>query len=297
MDRLSQIATFVRAVELGSFSATADDLNMSPQLVGKQVKMLEQYLGVSLLRRTTRRQSLTDFGRTFYQRAKMILADIQAAESLAAEARGIPSGRLRINAPVTFGMHALSPRLLEYMVKYPQVSLDLTLSNELVDVVDGGYDAVFRIGELQDSGLKALPLAPYRLVLCAAPSYLERRPPIKTPWDLQQHECLGFAYSDGRSNWNFEGPEGRIDVPITSRLTINQGDPLLAAAVAGLGVILQPLELVGDALRNGTLVKLLSEYDVPASPLHILYTPDRQITPKLRSFLDFSVMTFSHKSK
>lgn len=165
MDRLSQMAMFVKAVELGSFSAAADDLNMSPQLVGKQVKMLEQHLGVSLLNRTTRRQSLTDFGRTFYQRAKMILADVHAAESLAAEARGVPSGRLRINAPVTFGMHALSPRLLEYMVKYPQVSLDLTLSNELVDVVDDGYDAVFRIGALQDSGLKAIPLLPYQLVL------------------------------------------------------------------------------------------------------------------------------------
>lgn len=297
MDRLSQMATFVKAVELGSFSAAADDLNMSPQLVGKQVKMLEQHLGVSLLNRTTRRQSLTDFGRTFYQRAKMILADMYAVESLAAEARGVPSGRLRINAPVTFGMHALSPRLLEYMVKYPQVSLDLTLSNELVDVVDDGYDAVFRIGVLQDSGLKAIPLMPYQLVLCAAPFYLERRLPIKTPWDLQQHECLGFGYSDGRSSWSFDGPEGRINVPIKSRLTINQGYPLLAAAIAGLGVILQPLELVGDALRNGSLVRLLSQYAVPASPLHILYTPDRRMTPKLRSFLDFSVATFGNRSK
>ncbi len=177
------------------------------------------------------------------------------------------------------------------------MSLDLTLSNELVDVVDDGYDAVFRIGVLQDSGLKAIPLMPYQLVLCAAPFYLERRLPIKTPWDLQQHECLGFGYSDGRSSWSFDGPEGRIDVPIKSRLTINQGYPLLAAAIAGLGVILQPLELVGDALRNGSLVRLLSQYAVPASPLHILYTPDRRMTPKLRSFLDFSVATFGNRSK
>ena len=294
MDRLSQMATFVKAVELGSFSAAADELNMSAQLVGKQVKVLEQQLGISLLNRTTRQQSLTDFGRTFYPRAKMILADMHAAESLAAEARDVPSGRLRINAPVTFGMYTLSPRLLEYMVKYPQVSLDLTLSNELVDVIDDGYDAVFRIGTLQDSGLKAIALAPYQLVMCAAPSYLERSPPINTPWDLQQHECLGFSYSDGRSSWCFEGPEGRIDVPIKSRLTINQGDPLLAAAVAGLGIIVQPLELVANALRNGTLVRLLSEYAVPASPLNILYVPDRRMTPKLRSFLDFSAAKFGN---
>lgn len=296
MDRLTQMATFVKAVELGSFSAAADELNLSAQLVGKQVKMLEQHLGVSLLNRTTRRQSLTDFGRAFYQRAKMILADMQAAENLAAVTRGTPSGRLRINAPVTFGIRTLAPRLLEYMVRYPQVSVDLTLSNELVDIVDSGYDVVFRIGELASSGLKALSLMDYQLVLCAAPSYLARRPPITSPWDLQQQDCLGFAFSDGRSHWSFDGPEGRIDVPITSRLTINQGDPLLSAAVAGLGVVLQPMELVGDALRDGTLVRLLPQYPSPTSPMHVLYAPDRRMTPKLRSFLDFAVESFGQRS-
>lgn len=295
MDRLTQMATFVKAVELGSFSAAAEELKMSPQLVGKQVKLLEQHLGLSLLNRTTRRQSLTDFGRAFYPRAKLILADMQAAESMAAVTRGVPSGRLRINAPVSFGMRTLSPRLVEYMVRYPQVSIDLTLSNELVDLVNDGYDVVFRIGELPDSGLKAIPLAPYRLALCAAPSYLARRPPISSPWDLQQHECLGFAYSDGRTRWTFDSPEGRIDVPITSRLTINQGDPLLAAAVAGLGVVLQPLDLVSDALRDGTLVALLPDYSVPTSPMNILYAPDRRLTPKLRSFLDFASAAFGRK--
>lgn len=297
MDRLEQMATFVKTVELGSFSAAANDLNLSPQLVGKQVKMLEQHLGVSLLHRTTRRQSLTDFGRAFYQRAKLILADMQAAESLAAVTRGTPSGRLRINAPVTFGVRTLAPRLLDYMVRYPQVAVDLTLSNELVDILEDGYDVVFRIGELADSGLKALPLAPYQLVLCAAPAYLARRPPITNPWDLQQHECLGFTFSDGRSNWCFEGPEGPVAVPITSKLTINQGDPLLAAAVAGLGVVLQPLELVSDALRDGTLVPLLSQYRVPASPMHMLYAPDRRMTPKLRSFLDFTAEALGQRPR
>lgn len=292
MDRLALMATFVKAVELGSFSAVADELNLSPQMVGKQVKMLEQHLGVSLLNRTTRKQSLTDFGRTFYQRAKLILADMDAAEEMAAVTRGVPSGRLRINAPVTFGVSSLSPKLLEYMVRYPQVSVDLTLSNELVDLVDGGYDAVFRIGELADCGLKALPLMPYQMVLCAAPSYLARRPPITTPWDLQEHECLAFAYSDGRSHLRFEGPEGCIDVPIKSRLTINQGDPLLSGAVAGLGVVMLPLELVKDSLRSGTLVSLLPQYKVPVSPMNLLYAPDPRLTPKLRSFIDFVRVAF-----
>lgn len=287
MDRLTLMATFVKAVELGSFSAVADELNLSPQLIGKQVKMLEQHLGVSLLHRTTRKQSLTDFGRTFYQRAKLILADMDAAEEMAAVTRGVPSGRLRINAPVTFGVSSLAPRLLEYMVKFPQVAVDLTLSNELVDLVEDGYDVVFRIGELADSGLKALPLKPYQMVLCAAPAYLARRPAISSPWDLQEHECLAFAYSDGRSHLHFEGPQGRVEVPITSRLTINQGDPLLSAAVAGLGVVLLPQELVHDALRKGTLLALLPDYTVPASPMNLLYAADRRVTPKVRSFVDF----------
>jgi len=295
MDRLTQMATFVKAVELGSFSAAADDLRLSPQLVGKQVKLLEQHLGLSLLNRTTRRQSLTDFGRAYYERAKLILADVEAAESLAAVTRGTPSGRLRINAPVTFGMRSLSPRLLEYMVRYPQVSVELVLSNDLVDLVTEGYDAVFRTGELTDCGLKALPLAPYGLVLCAAPAYLARRPVLTSPWELAQHECLSFGYADGRSVWHFEGPEGALEVPITSRLTINQGEPLLAAAVAGLGVMLQPLELVQDALRDGTLVRVLPEYSAPATPMHVLYAPDRRLTPKLRSFLDFARGAFSIK--
>ncbi|GLO51243.1 HTH-type transcriptional regulator DmlR [compost metagenome] len=293
MDRLTQMATFVKAVELGSFSAAADELRLSPQLVGKQVKLLEQHLGLSLLNRTTRRQSLTDFGRSYYARAKLILADVEAAENLAAVTRGTPSGRLRINAPVTFGMRVLSPRLLEYMVRYPQVSVELVLSNDLVDLMSEGYDAVFRVGELADSGLKAVPLAPYQQVLCAAPAYLARRPPILHPLDLVQHECLNFGYADGRSFWLFEGPEGPVEVPITSRLTINQGDPLLAAAVAGLGVMLQPLELVQDALRDGTLVRLLPQYPAPAAPMHVLYPPDRRLTPKLRSFLDFARAAFS----
>jgi len=186
----------------------------------------------------------------------------------------------------------LSPRLSEYMARYPRVTVNLTLSNRVVDLVEEGYDVVFRIGELTDSGLIVRFLGPYHLALCAAPSYLASRPAISTPWDLQQHECLGFAYSDGRTQWTFEGPDGPIVVPIASRLTVNQSEPLLGAALAGLGVILQPLELVRDALRVGTLVKLLPEYKVPSPPLNLLYAPDRRITPKLRSFLDFCVDAF-----
>jgi DNA-binding transcriptional LysR family regulator len=292
MDRLTGMEVFVRAVESGSFTAAGETMQMSSQLVGKHIQKLEQHLGVQLLHRSTRRQSLTDFGRIFYERAKIILSEVETAESMAAETRIVPSGRLRINAPVSFGMRTLSPRLPEFMKMYPDVSVDLTLTNRAVDLIEEGYDAVFRVGELSDSGLIARRLAPYRLVLSAAPSYLEKHGPLSSPQDLQRHECLGFAHTELRTHWTFEGPHGREVVPVTSRLMVDHGEPLLSAALDGLGIMLQPMELVKESLDTGRLVELLPEYRVPARPLHILYAPDRRLTPKLRSFLDFAVASF-----
>jgi DNA-binding transcriptional LysR family regulator len=292
MDRLSSMAAFVKAVETGSFSAAGDAMQMSAQLIGKHVHHLEQRLGVRLLNRTTRRQSLTDFGREFYERSKSILAEVEMAENLAAETQALPSGRLRINAPVSFGMQSLAPRLPEFMQANPMISVELTLANRSVDLIDEGFDVVFRVGQLSDSGLIARPLAPYRLILCAAPSYLNGRPPITTPWDLQEHECLGFSHTELRTHWTFDGPEGRVVVPVSGRYMADHGEPLLCAAIAGLGVMLQPVELVSHSLEQGALVPLLPDYPVPSRALHVLYAPDRRITPKLRTFLDFATSTF-----
>jgi DNA-binding transcriptional LysR family regulator len=292
MDRLSSMAAFVKAVETGSFSAAGDAMQMSAQLIGKHVHHLEQRLGVRLLNRTTRRQSLTDFGREFYERSKSILAEVEMAENLAAETQALPSGRLRINAPVSFGMQSLAPRLPEFMQANPMISIELTLANRSVDLIDEGFDVVFRVGQLSDSGLIARPLAPYRLILCAAPSYLKGRPPITTPWDLQEHECLGFSHTELRTHWTFDGPEGRVVVPVSGRYMADHGEPLLCAAIAGLGVMLQPVELVSHSLEQGALVPLLPDYPVPSRALHVLYAPDRRITPKLRTFLDFATSTF-----
>lgn len=292
MDRLTSMAVFVKAVDMGSFSAAADALEMSPQLVGKHVQDIEQRLGVRLLNRTTRRQSLTDFGRSFYERSKIVLAEVEIAESLAAETRATPTGKLRINAPVSFGMKTLAPKLPEYMRRHPKVAVELSLSNRAVDLVDEGYDVAFRVGELSDSGLIARPLAPYRFVLCAAPSYLERHPPLLTPADLEQNECLVFAHTELRTHWPLDGPEGRVVVPVQAKLVVDHDEPLLHAALAGMGIILQPLEIVRAALADGSLVRLLPDYEAPSRLMHVLYAPDRRITPKLRSFLDFSMEVF-----
>jgi DNA-binding transcriptional LysR family regulator len=295
MDRLTSMAIFVKAVDLGSFSAAANALHMSPQLVGKHIQMLEQHMGIRLLHRTTRRQSLTDIGKSFYERARIILAEVEAADSLIAQSRSVPRGRLKINAPNTFAIHALAPRLHEYLKAYPEVSVDLTMANRFVDMIEEGYDAVFRVGNLPDSGLIACPLAPYRLVACAAPSYLASHDPIRTPMDLQRHECLGFSHTELRTHWTFDGPEGRVSVPISGRLMVDNGEALLPAAVAGLGVMLQPEELTRAEVASGRLVVVLAEYSIPTRPMHILYAPDRRLTPKLRSFIDFAVEAFGQK--
>lgn len=292
MDRFVSMSVFVKVVDQGSFRAAADALEMSAQFVSKHVQALEQHLGVRLLHRTTRRQSLTDFGRQYVDRARLILDELAQAEQLAAETQALPTGRLRVNAPVSFGMNTLAPRLPDYMRACPQVQVELTLNNRAIDLVEEGYDAVFRVGELHDSGLIGRTLAPYRLALCAAPSYLAGQPPLHHPQDLQQHVCLGFAHTELRSHWSFDGPEGRVTVPVHNRMLADHGEPLLHAAVAGLGIILQPLEVVGPALRSGQLVALLPQYPVPSRPLHLLYAPDRRVTPKLRSFIDFAVQAF-----
>lgn len=293
MDRLAGMAVFVKTVDLGSFSAAATALDTSSQLVGKQVQALEHHLGVRLLNRTTRRQSLTEIGRIFYERARNILADVEAAEALAAETRATPRGKLRVNVPVTFGVHALAPNLSDYLDRYPEVSVDLVLSNRYVDVVEEGYDVVFRVGKLDDSSLIARQLRPYRLVLCAAPAYLARHSAPATPMDLTSHVCLGFSFGALRTQWDLDGPNGRVTVPIDGRIMMDDGEALLSAALAGLGVLLQSSEMVEPLIAAGKLTRLLPTYEAPTRPFHLLYAPDRRPTPKLRSFVDWVIERFA----
>ncbi|MDO6387731.1 LysR family transcriptional regulator [Uliginosibacterium sp. 31-12] len=292
MDRLLSMSVFAKAVESGSFSAAGEALRMSSQLVGKHVQTLEQHLGVRLINRTTRRQHLTEAGFAFYERVKIILAEVEAAEGMAAMSGGTPRGRLRINAPVSFGVHALSKRLPEYLAAYPEVSVDMSLANRFVDLIDEGFDVAFRVGELSDSGLIARRLAPYRLRLCAAPAYIASHPPISHPVDLELHECLGFSYTELRTRWSFEGPEGPITVAVSGKLMVDSGEALLMAARAGMGILLQPCELVREDIASGGLVELLPDFPVPTRPFHLVYAPDRRMTPKLRSFVDFALATF-----
>lgn len=292
MDRFTSITIFTRAAEQGSFTAAAETLNMSPQLVGKHVSSLEQHLGVRLINRTTRHHSLTDAGRDFYERAKSILAELEAAESFAEETRATPRGRLRINAPVTFGIHALSALLPVYLRQHPEVTLELTLGNRMVDLIDEGFDIVFRVGDLSDSGLKSRMLRPYTLIACASEIYLQNAPPLEHPEDLRGHECLIFSHTVLRTSWDFLSGEEVIRVPVSGRMMLDSGEALMQATCAGQGIALQPAELVLPMITSGQLVAVLPDYPVPARKLQLLYAPDRRLTPKMRSFIDFATTHF-----
>jgi DNA-binding transcriptional LysR family regulator len=294
LDRLTSMAVFVRAAELGSFAATAAALGISAQMVAKHVVFLEDRLGTRLLNRTTRKQSLTEFGRLYYERCRLVLAEAEAADGLAQEVRQAPRGRLRINAPVTFGSHSLVPLVTRYLRAHPKVQVDLTLSDRLVDPVDEGFEAVIRLGPVSDTALVARPLMPYRLIACASPAYLAENGAPQVPSDLARHECLGFAYWSGAlgRQWRFSCDGRSFDVSVSGRLQINDWRGLLRAALDGFGITLGPEAALAPELSAGRLVQVLSGYDGPSRPMHILHAADRQMTPKLRSFLSAVVAEF-----
>lgn len=287
MDRLASMAAFVKTVEVGSFAAAANALSMSPQMIAKHVTWLESRLGARLLNRTTRRQSLTDIGKAYYDRCKLVLADADWADSLADEARGAPRGRLRVNAPVSFGTHSLTPVITRYLRQYPEVEVDLVLNDRFVDLVEEEFEAVFRIGPLADSSFTARELAPFRLVACASPDYLRERGVPATPADLETHECLVYASSSGPtvSDWRFVRGDENYRLDMKHRLRVNDAKALLIATLNGFGIAFIAEDLAREGLRSGRLVKVLPDYETPSRPIHLIYHPDRRQTPKLKSFI------------
>jgi DNA-binding transcriptional LysR family regulator len=292
LDRLSSMAIFICAVDRRSFTGAAEHFGLSPTMVGKHIQSLELQVGAKLLNRTTRQQSLTEVGRVYYDQCKQILADFETANGCADEMRESPRGLLRIHAPVSFGSQRLAPALAAYLDLYPNVNVDLTLSDRPVDLVEEGYEAALRIGRLADSELVAKSLKPYTMWLCASPAYLNKAGTPKVPQDLSEHNCLGFAYWRKKNRWQLRKLDQTDDVPVNGRLTVNNGQALRMASVAGIGVIMQPEVLVADDVATGRLVRLLEDCQLPLLPMYIVYHADRRPTPKLRTFIDFVVDSF-----
>ncbi|MFB9167350.1 LysR family transcriptional regulator [Chromobacterium piscinae] len=288
MDRLLSMELFVAVVDKGSFTAAADAHRLSQPMVGKHIAALEARLGGKLLVRTTRRQQLTELGQHYYQRCRAILADLAAADDAAALLREQPRGVLRVNASVTFGTLRLAPLLAEFMARYPEIGVELELSDQLVDLVAEGYDAVFRIGHLADSGLVARRLKPYRMMIAASPAYLARRGRPETPEQLAEHDCLGFSRWRRDDGWDALARLHAAQIP-SSRFLCNQGQALRQMALAGAGIVLQAETLLADDVAAERLVSLLDGYLPEAKPMHLLYPADRQPLPKLRVFVDFII--------
>lgn len=292
LDKLTSMAVFVCAAEKRSFAAAAEVFGISPTMVGKHVRFLEDKLGTKLLNRTTRQQSLTEVGQIYFGRCKQLLTDLEEADACGDEMRIKPRGTLKVHAPITFGTQRLASALKIYAQRYPDVQIDLTLSDRNIDLVEEGFEVAIRVGYLADSGLVARPLKDYQMWLCASPEYLATAGTPQTPQDIAQHNCLSYAYWHKKNLWKISKDGHTETIQIKGQLTINNGQALRAAAIAGLGIIMQPEVLVGDAVVNGQLVRLLPDYDLPSRPMHVVYPPDRRPTPKLRTFIDFVVEQF-----
>lgn len=294
MDRLSSMGAFVMAAELGSYARAAERLNMSAQMVAKHVAALEHRLGARLLNRTTRRQSLTELGSAYYERCKHILTEAEAADSLAQIMNDTPRGKLKISAPVTFGSYSLMPLITQFLRDNPEVEIDLHLTDRFIDLVEEGYEVAFRIGPLATTTLTARPLAPYRLVVCAAPAYLAERGTPLIPADLERHECLGYAYWSRPADreWLFDQGSTQHKVQVSSRLQVNESKALMSAALDGFGIVLGPEDFLRPALERGELVRLLPDFAAPSRQMHLLYTAHRQRTAKLRRFVEAVLQRF-----
>jgi len=292
MDILGSMGIFVKVVDHGGFSAAAEASDISNAMVTNHIQALERHLGARLLNRTTRRQSLTEIGRNYYAQCLDILARVDHAETLAREMHAHPKGRIRVSAPISLGSHRLVPALSDYLKTYPDVQIELILNDRVVDLVEEGFDVAIRFGDLPDSGLIARTLKRTRRFVCASPAYLKKHGIPKKPEDLVKHNCLSFHYDTPQREWSF-GESIPVTVKTSGQLTVNNGPALLMAAVKGIGVVMLPEDLVAADIANGKLVHVLPKYELPSGPLHLVYLPDKQITPKLSSFIDFMLKRFA----
>lgn len=292
MDKFVSMEIFVAVVEAGSLTAAAERFDISSAMVGKHIRSLETRLGTRLLTRTTRRQSLTEIGRQYYEQCRRILADVKDAESLAEAMAAAPRGVLKVTVPLTYGVEVFAPAMTEFLTAWPDITLELDLSNRMIDLVEEGFDASVRIGQLPDSSFVARPLKPYRMRACASPAYLARAGTPRTPEDLMQHECLGFLHWGREGLWRLGGESATECQLRAGRFRANNGQALKVAALHGFGLVLQPEALLAREIASGELVSVLEDYLPEGAPVHLLYPRDRRATPKLTSFIDFVIERF-----
>jgi len=293
MDRLAAIEAFVRVAEAQSFSEAARRLRVSKSAVSRLVGALETELGARLFQRTTRSLTLTEAGRGYFESVSRILADLADADLAVNQLQSAPRGRLRLSAPMSFGFLHLAPALPDFLALYPEVAVDLSMSDRFVDLVDEGFELAVRIGAMEDSSLIARKLAPMRRVICASPEYLQARGAPSTPDDLRGHECLFNSNIAASQEWRFVSREGKPwPVEVKGRLSANNGDALRIAALRGLGIVNLPTFIVGGDLQAGALATILEDYVTQNMALSAVYPQSRHLSPKVRALVDFLAERF-----
>ena len=295
MDRSAEMSVFSKVIEEGSFSGAARTLKLTPSAVSKQIGRLEDRLGVRLINRTTRRLSATEEGSAFYQRCVRILADMDEAELAVSQLHAAPRGTLRVNCGIAFGKHQVTPLIPEFLGRYPELSIEMTFTDSIVDLVEEGHDVAIRFGNLQDSSMVARQLAVSRRAICASPAYLDRFGEPKHPSELVDHNCLTFSTLTHLNDWLFKIPDGK-EFPFRAKgnFLANNGETIHEMVLAGLGIVRLAEFLVEPDVRAGQLKRILTPYyrDIEV-PVNAVYPTRRHLSPKVRAFVDFMVEKFN----
>jgi len=295
MDRLKSLATFVQVVETGGFSAAARRLNMSPTMASEHIQALEEQLGARLLQRTTRKISVTEIGQAYYENAARILAELEEADRVAGALQSAPKGRLRLHVG-THIVRFVAPVVAEFMKLHPDLTVELTMGERMVDLVEEGFDLAVRATVPADSSLVVRQLAAWRHVPCASPDYLSARGTPLHPGDLARHNCLRYAFYPYGDEWRFIGRDGKpVSARVKGSLRTNSAEALRIAAIEGVGIFLAPGFLVADDLKDGRLVALLSEYCPLAFAINAIYSSRAHVPAKIRAFIDLAVERFRER--
>ena len=296
MDRLSEMEAFATVVDQGGFTDAAKKLGISKSAVSKHVSSLESRLGARLLNRTTRRVSPTEIGLAYYDRARRVLNDAGEADALVTAMQSAPSGMLRVSAATDFGVNHLSPILGSFLHEYPEITVNMVLDNRYVELISEGFDLAVRIGELEDSSLRARKLADTHKQMIASPEYLEEYGRPQRIDDLNEHKLLHYSNQAQGGVWRLTAPSGeKRQVRSSGWLTVNDGQSLLTAAINGLGIAFLPSFLYADAVRDGKLVPAIEGMAPEVQGIYAVYPPGRYTQPKVRAFIDFLVEQFREK--
>ncbi|WP_434630168.1 LysR substrate-binding domain-containing protein [Chromobacterium sp. CV08] len=288
MDRFSEIRAFVAVAELGSFVAAAERLELSRAMVTKLVAALENRLGARLMHRTTRKLSLTEAGETYLSQAGGLLAELDELDARLSHGASEPAGRLRVSAPVSFGMRYLGRIIGGFHQRHPRIEVELNLNDRRVDLVEEGFDLALRVSNLADSTLVARRLAQIRDLVVASPDYLARHGTPRHPSELAEHQCLLYALTAQPNVWDYRAPDGvQGKVKVKGPLRANNGDVLTDAAINGMGVVLQPRFLVEQGLADGSLAAILRDYDWHCLDLSVVYPVRRHVPGKVRVFVEY----------